>query len=62
MEKFTKSFKSKSDAIRWIQQTESQLKNTSFRLVDVSDTTLRELLQTYAKEVSSHLKGSEIET
>ena len=27
---------------------------------DVGDTTLRELLQTYAKEVSSHLKGSEI--
>ena len=59
---FTKSFKSKSDAVCWVQQTEHQLKNTSLPLVDVGDTTLRELLQTYAKEVSSHLKGSEIET
>ena len=56
---FTKSFKSKSDAICWTQQTEYQLKNTSLPLVDVGDTTLRELLQTYSKEVSSHLKGSE---
>ena len=31
-------------------------------MVDVSDITLRELLQTYAQEVSSQLKGSEIET
>jgi len=59
---FTKSFKTKSDAVCWVQQTEHQLKNTFLPLVDVSDTTLRELLQTYAKEVSSHLKGSEIET
>ena len=59
---FTKSFKSKTDAVCWIQQTEHQLKNTSLPLVDVGDTTLKELLQTYAKEVSSHLKGSEIET
>ena len=53
---FTKSFKSKSDAVCWVQQTEHQLKNTSLPLVDVGDTTLRELLQTYAKEVSSHLE------
>ena len=59
---FTKSFKLKSDAVCWVQQTEHQLKNTSLPLVDAGDTTLRELLQTYAKEVSSHLKGSEIET
>ena len=59
---FTKSFKTKSDAVCWVQQTEHQLKNTSLPLVNVGDTTLRELLQTYAKEVSSHLKGSEIET
>ena len=59
---FTKSFKSKSDAVCWVQQTEHQLKNTSLPLVEVGDTTLRELLQTYAKEVSSLLKGSEIET
>ena len=59
---FTKSFKSKSDAVCWVQQTEHQLKNTSLPLVDVADTTLRELLQTYAKEVSSHLEGSKIET
>ena len=55
---FTKSFKLKSDAVCWVQQTEHQLKNTSLPSVDVGDTTLRELLQTYAKEVSSHLKGS----
>ena len=59
---FTKSFKSKSDAVYWIQQTENQLKNTSLPSVDVGDTTLRELLQTYTREVSARLKGSEIET
>lgn len=59
---FTKSCKSKSDAVCWVQQTEHQLKNTSLPSVDAGDTTLRKLLQTYAKEVSSHLKGSEIET
>ena len=59
---FTKSFKSKSDAVCWVQQKEHLLKNTSPPEVDVGDATLRELLQTYAKEVSSHLKGSEIET
>ena len=59
---FTKSFKSKSDAVCWVQQTEYQLKNTSLPLVDVSDTTLREPLHTYANEVSTHLKGLEIET
>ena len=52
---FTKSFKTKSDAVCWVQQTEHQLKNTSLPLVDVGDTTLRELLQTYAREVSLHL-------
>jgi integrase len=58
---FTKSFKTKSDAVCWVQQTEHHLKNTSLPLVDVGDISLRELLQTYAKEVSSHLRGSEIE-
>ena len=46
---FTKSSKSKSDAVCWVQQTEHQLKNTSLPSVDVGDTNLRELLQTYAK-------------
>ena len=36
---FTKSFKSKSDAVCWVQLTEYQLKNTSLLSVDVSDTT-----------------------
>ena len=38
---FTKSFKTKSDAVCWVQQTEHQLKNTSLPLVDVGDTTLK---------------------
>ena len=44
----------------WVQQTEHKIKNTSLPLVDVGDTTLKELIQTYAEEVYSHLKGSEI--
>ena len=32
---FTKSFKSKSDAVCWVQQKEHQLKNTSLPSVDV---------------------------
>ena len=54
---FTKSFKLKTDAVCWDQQTEHRHKNTSPPLVDVGDTNLRELLQTYAREVSSYLKG-----
>ena len=52
---FTKSFKSKSDAVCWVQQTEHQLKNTSFPLVDVGDTKLKEFLQTYARGVKLKL-------
>ena len=59
---FTKSFKSKPDALRWVQQIEHQLKYTTLPVVNVGDILLRDLLQTYAKEVSAHLKGSEIET
>ena len=55
---FTKSFKSKSDAVCWVQQTEHQLKNTSLPLVDVGDTTLRELLQTYAKPVFRYFSAN----
>ncbi len=57
---FTKSFARKSDAVSWIEEIENERKNTSLLLVDVGDTTLRELLQTYAEEVSPHLKGLEI--
>ena len=59
---FTKSFKSKTDALRWVQQIEHQLKYTTLPVVNVGDILLRDLLQTYAKEVSAHLRGSEIET
>ena len=57
---FTKSFARKSDAISWIEEIENERKNTSLLLVDVGDTALRELLQTYAEEMSPHLKGLEI--
>lgn len=59
---FTKSFKSKADALRWVQKLEHQLKNTTLPVINVGDILLRDLLQIYAKEVSAHLKGSEIET
>ena len=57
---FTKSFARKSDAVSWIEEIENERKNTSLLLVDVGDTALRELLQTYAEGVSPHLKGLEI--
>ena len=59
---FTKSFAKKSDALRWVQKLEHQLKNTTLPVINVGDILLRDLLQIYAKEVSAHLKGSEIET
>ena len=58
---FTKSFPRKSDALDWVRGLENHLKNGSPPRVDVGTITLRELLQTYAKKVSIHLKGSEIE-
>ena len=50
---FTKSFKSKADALRWVQKLEHQLKNTTLPVINVGDILLRDLLQIYAKEVSA---------
>ena len=48
--------------MHWVQQLEHQLRNTTLPVVNVGDILLRDLLQNYAKDVSAHLKGSEIET
>ena len=37
---FTKSFKSKSDTVCWVQQTEHQLKNTSLPVTSSNHLTL----------------------
>jgi integrase len=58
---FTKSFKSKSDAISWIEETENKLRSSNKPRVNVGEITLRDLLQKYGSEVSSSLKGSDRE-
>ena len=58
---FTKSFKSKSDALCWIKALESNIKSTDIPRVSIGNITLKDLLQRYATEMSLHLKGSEVE-
>jgi integrase len=58
---FTKSFKSKSDAISWIEETENKLRSSNKPRVNVGEITFRDLLQKYGLEVSSNLKGSDRE-
>ena len=58
---FTKSFKSKSDALCWIKALESNLKSTDIPKVNIGNITLKDLLQRYATEMSLHLKGSEVQ-
>ena len=58
---FTKTFKFKSDALRWIEETEQKIKNTNFPAVNVGDISLKDLLQTYAKKVSVNLKDPSVE-
>jgi len=58
---FTKSFVRKSDAISWIEEIENELRNSCKPKVNVGEITLRDLLQKYGSEVSSKLKGAEIE-
>ena len=49
---FTKSFKSKSDAVSWIAETENKLRRFNKPRVNVGEITLRDLLQKYGLEVS----------
>ena len=58
---FTKSFKSKSDALSWIKALENNLKSTDIPKVNIRNITLKDLLQRYATEMSLHLKGSEVQ-
>ena len=58
---FTKSFDKKSDAVRWVQELEQTLKNSSLPRVNANDVSLLDLLQRYGLEVSSQFKGSEKE-
>ena len=58
---FTKSFKLKSDAVSWIEETENKLRSSNKPRVNVGEITLRDLLQKYGSEVSSSLKGSDRE-
>ena len=58
---FTKSFKSKSDALCWIKVLESNLKSADIPKVNIGNITLKDLLQRYATEMSLHLKGSEVQ-
>ena len=58
---FTKSFKSKSDALCWIKALESNSKSTDIPKVNIRNITLKDLLQKYATEMSLHLKGSEVQ-
>ena len=47
---FTKSFKSKSDALCWIKALESNLKSADIPKVNIGNITLKDLLQRYATE------------
>ena len=58
---FTKSFARKSDAISWIEEIENDLRGSCRPKVNVGEITLRDLLQKNGSEVSSKLKGAEIE-
>ncbi|MBL6768690.1 MAG: site-specific integrase [Alphaproteobacteria bacterium] len=58
---FTKSFKSKSDALCWIKALENNLKSTDIPKVNIGNITLKDLLQRYATEMSLHLIGSEVQ-
>ena len=58
---FTKTFKFKSDALRWIKETEQKIKNTKFPAVNVGDISLKDLLQSYAKKVSVNLQDPSVE-
>ena len=58
---FTRSFSKKSDAMRWVQELEQTLKNTTRPRVNPNDISLFELLQKYGLEITSQLKGSEKE-
>ena len=58
---FTKSFARKSDAISWIEEIKNELRSSCKPQVNVREITLRDLLQKYGSEVSSKLKGAEIE-
>jgi len=58
---FTKSFKSKSDAISWIEETENKLRGSNKPRMNVGEITFRDLIQKYGLEVSSNLKGSDRE-
>jgi hypothetical protein len=48
---FTKSFKSKSDAVSWIEETENKLRISNKPRVNVGEITLRDLIQKYGSEV-----------
>jgi integrase len=58
---FTKSFKSLSDAVCWVEETENKLRSSNKPRVNVGEITLRDLLRKYGLEVSSNLKGSDRE-
>ena len=51
---FTKSLKSKSDALCWIKALESNLKSTDIPKINIGNITLKDLLQRYATEISKH--------
>ena len=50
---FTKSFKSKSDAVSWIEEIENKLRISSKPRVNVGEITLRDLLQKYGGQFKS---------
>ncbi len=58
---FTKSFRKKSDAMRWVQELEQTLRNSPLPRASANDVSLLDLLQRYGLEVSSQLKDSKKE-
>ena len=58
---FTKSFKSKSDAVSWIEETENKLRISSKPRVNVGEITLRDLLQNMDRKLFEEcLYGDEV--
>ena len=58
---FTKTFNKKYDAIFWSKKLEDKLRSTILPKNDIKKLKLRDFFSRYALEVSSKLKGSEIE-
>tara|TARA_B100001250_G_C19269985_1_gene558644 strand:+ start:153 stop:443 length:291 start_codon:yes stop_codon:yes gene_type:complete len=58
---FTKTFNKKYDAILWSKKLENKLRYTTLPKNDIKKLKLRDFFNRYALEVSSKLKGSEIE-